>query len=285
MLQLAAVTVLAPLAGAVGVVWLSRRFLQGAAQRGVGALAFAVAFWLGYGLLAWLQSRSDFVPTRHWQWIPYLTIKAAAVGAVIGAVRMPAVARWVLIADTAILSAWFLVPTWPDLEPRREVALPLFAAYLFLLAVLLDSLTGRLQSSAVTAQLALSAFCSAAMIAALVSLTYGEPAVTAAAALAGCAAAGWLFPEPAMARALALAYAVNVGGWAFTGAINPRPPVFALLITPLAPIALWLCAVGPLSRKRGLAAIVLQTAVVLAVLSLAGGWAWYATSDGTDGEW
>jgi hypothetical protein len=283
--QLAAVIVLAPLAGAVGVLWLSRRFLQGAGQQSAGALSFGIAFWLGYALLAWLQLRSDFAPARHWQWIPYLTILAAAVGAVISSVRMPTVARWILIASAAIVSAWFLVPTWPDLEPRREITLPLFAVYLFLLSVLLDSLNGRLQSSAVTAQLALSAFCSAAMIAALVSLTYGEPAVISAAALAGCAVGAWLYPELAMTRALALVYAVNVGGWAFTGAVNPRPPLFALLIAPLAPIALWVCAVGPLGRKRGLVAIVLRTTVVLAVLAIAGAWAWFATSDGTDGEW
>ncbi|MEX2142789.1 MAG: hypothetical protein WD894_26270 [Pirellulales bacterium] len=284
-IQLAAVTILAPAAAALAVLWLGQRALKGAARHGLAPLAFAASYWLGYAMLSWLQSRSDFAPARHWQWIPYLTLLSAAVGALTASIRSHIVARWALIAAVAMISTWLLVPTWPDLEPRRAITLPLVAAYLFLLTVLLEPLAGRLASSVLTSHLALTAACSAALIAALVSLTYGEPAVIAAAALVGCAAGAWLFPEPALARALVLVYAVNVGGWAFTGAINPRPPLFALLVTPLAPLALWVSAVGPLARKRGIAAIALQTAAVLTVLALAGGLAWMATSTDGDSDW
>jgi hypothetical protein len=285
MLQLAAAIVVAPAACAFGVLWLSQRFFKGAAQRASAAVAFAAAFWLGYALLAWVQNRSDFAPSRHWQWIPYLTLLAAAVSGINASIRSYVVLRWALIAVAAIAAAWLVTPTWADLEPRRAITLPLLAAYFFVLAILLELLARRFSAVAIASQLALSAFCSAALIAALVSLTYGEPAIIAATALAGCAAGAWLYPQPALIRALALGYAITVGGWAFTGAINPRPPLFVLLITPLAPLALWTISIGPLARKRGATAIVLQTTAVLAVLALAGGLAWIATSSGDNTDW
>ncbi len=284
-IQLIAVTLFAPAVCALVIFWLGWRFLPAQLQRGVAAIALGGGFWLGYGLLAGLQGRLDFAPTRHWQWIPYATLAAAAVAAAATPFRSRVALRWALTAAISLASAWLIVPTWPDLEPPRTASVALLAAYIFLLTMLLEPLESRLTPTAVIAQMAVAATCSAGLIAAFASLTYGEPAGIAAAALFGCALGAWLFPNGATVRAAALVYAVNVGGWAFTGAINPRPPLFALLITPLAPIALWVCAVGPLSRKRGLVAIVLQTLVVLVVLALAGGWAWLATSDGTDGEW
>ena len=283
--QLAAVTVLAPAAGAVVVLWIGQRFLPRELRRGWAALAFAGGFWLGYALLAWLQSRSDFRPTRHWQWIPYLTLLAAAVAAATTIARLHVAIRWALLAAVAIFSAWLLVPTWPDLAPSRAVTTPILAAYIFLITILLEPLESRLSPTVITSHLALSAACSAGFIAAFVSLTYGEPAGIAAATFAGCAVGAWLFPDAITVRALALVYAVNVGGWAFTGTINPRPPLIALLVTPLAPLALWTCTAGLQARKRGVATIALQTAAVLVVLMIAGGLAWIATSDQTDSEW
>ena len=284
-IQLVAVVLVAPAVGAVAVLWLCQRFPNVAALRGSAALAFAVAFWLGHALLAWLQSRTDFAPTQYWQWIPYVTLLAAAAAALIAAVQMPLLSRWRVLAVTSVLSAWLIVPTWPDLEPPRAVTVPLLSMYFFLLATILEPLANRLPSAVLAAHLALSACCSAALIAALVSLTFGESAIIGAGALIGCAIAAWLFPDVAVARALALVYAVNIGGWAFSGAIYPRPPLFALLVTPLAPLALWICAVGPLARKRGITAIAIQSAAVLIVLALAAGYGWIATSTGGDSNW
>jgi hypothetical protein len=161
----------------------------------------------------------------------------------------------------------------------------LLAVYFLLVTAFVEPLAVRLPSSAVAASLALSAGGTAALIAAMVSVTYGEAAAIACGALAGCAIAARLFPEAATPGALALVYAIHVGGWAFSGAIYPRPPLFALMITPLAPLALWVCAVGPLSRTRGIAATALQTGVVLAVLALGGGLAWFATGADAESGW
>jgi hypothetical protein len=284
-LQQAAVMLVAPAACSVGLLWLANRSLPVVARWAAAAWAFAAAFWLGYALLAWLQNRSDFVPERHWQWIPYLTLLAAAVATATAYGKLRFIARWTLFLVTALVSAWLLVPTWPDLVPRRALAIPLLTAYLLLLTTLLEPLADRLHAAALSTHLAITALASAAMIAAFVSLTYGEPATIAAAALAGCAVGARLFPDTITFRSLTLAYSVNVGGWAFTGAIEPRPPLFALLLTPLAPLALWACVAGPLARYRGLARFVIQTAAVVGVIALAGGLAWIATSSGDNMDW
>jgi hypothetical protein len=254
-------------------------------RRAAAPWAFTAAFWLGYVLLAWLQHRSDFAPDRHWRWLPYLGILAATVASVTSQVNWHVIARGTVVLLTALVSAWLLTPHWPDLAPRRALAIPLLTAYLVLLSALLETLADRLRSAALSTHLAITAFATAALIAAFVSLTYGESAAIAAAALAGCAVVAWRFRDIVMAGSLALVYSVNIGGWAFIGAIEPRPPLFVLLITPLAPLTLWLFVVGPLARKRGLAALAIQTAAVLLVLAVAGGLAWSATSSDDNMTW
>ena len=49
-----------------------------------------------------------------------------------------------------------------------------------------------------------------------------------------------------------------------------RLPLLALLLVPTAPLALWCCLSGPLSRPRGASAIAIQSALVLVVLIVAG---------------
>jgi hypothetical protein len=285
MFQHAAVTVLTSAAAAVAVLWLSQRLLKGAAKRGSGAVAFAAAFWLGYAMLAWLQSRSDFAPTDYWKWIPYATLLASAVGAVTASVKMPLVGRCALFATAAVLSAWLITPTWPDLEPPRAALIPVVTIYFFLLAALVEPLAPRFPCPVVASHFALAAACSAALVFRLASVVYGEAAAIAAGALAGCAVGAWLFPDVAVTRSLALVYAIAVGGWAFGGAIYARPAQLILFVAPLAPLALWICAVGPLARKRGITAIAIQTAAVLTVLALAAGLGWIATSNDGDGNW
>jgi hypothetical protein len=178
------------------------------------------------------------------------------------------VERWLLFALIAFLSAWLLVPAWPGLRPPRPIAIPLLAGYLLLLAAALEPLSQRFSSAQVLAAFAPAAACVAALIAVSVSVTYARPTGAAAVALAGCGSAAWLWPNPLAGRALSLSYAAIVGGWAFIGCIEPQQPLLGLLLAPLAPLALWCCAVGPLSRLRGFAATAVQITTVLLPLAL-----------------
>jgi hypothetical protein len=271
---------LVPAAVSFAVYWVSCRLLSAeTSARYAAALGFAAGFCAGYALLVAItgppgERRFDWallLPKRHWHWIFYLTPAAALVGSIASSSGLLRPERWLLAAMLAIATAPLVVPTWADLQPRRLYCAPLLAAYVLVLAALLEPLAARRPSRTLLFYLMLSAACVAMLIAAAVSLTFSGLAAAAAAALGGvlvadCCAAG----GSGGAHGLSLAYAVCVGGWAFVGAIEPRPPLWALMLAPLAPLALWSCVAGPLSRLRGWWGIAVGVALVLVVLGIAG---------------
>jgi hypothetical protein len=258
-----------PAATAVGVYVLVARLLTAeTAQRYAAALAFGIAFAVGYGLLS---ARADLIPKRHWHWIPYLALGAAVLGPIGAARGLGAAERWLLSLLAALGAAALLVPHWASLKPPRTTWVPVLTAYLGLLAALLEPLAGRVPARTLLAAMALAAACVAALIAGFVSLTYARPALSAVAALAGCWVACWFGLRFLPARGLGLAYAVVVGGWAFVGCIDPPRPLAGLLVAPAAPLALWACVRGPIARASGLPATAARIAAVLRVLGTAAG--------------
>jgi hypothetical protein len=176
----------------------------------------------------------------------------------------------VLLTIAALIAAWKLVPDWESLYPPRAASIPLVAAAMVLLAAALEALPNRLCRPPLVALL--SATAGAAMIAlvASISFKFGQLAGLAAGALAGCTVA-CLRREvgPAVVRGLVPVAAMLLVGVAYVGCIEPDPPVVALLFIPAAPLALWLCAAGPLTRLQGPAAIAAQLLVVLVPLAIA----------------
>jgi hypothetical protein len=258
--------ILAPAAIAAATASLVRRFLpEDVATRYAMPLGFAAAYCAAFVLLA---DGDELLPQRHWHWTLYLAPLAAAIGAVAVATGLHRAERWLLFALIAFISAWLLVPTWPSLRPARPIAVPLLAGYLLLLAAALEPLTRRFSSLRILAALAPAAGCVAALIAASVSVTYAGPSGAAATALAGCLGAAYYWPSVPAVRALSLGYAVVVGGWAYIGCIEPQQPLVGLLLAPLAPLALWCCALGPLARLRGPTAAAVQIVSVMVPLAL-----------------
>jgi len=261
--------IIVPAAVSASTIWLSRRFLSAqTSARYSASVAFAAAFCVGYLLL---PSWAGLVPKRHWHWTPYLALAAAAIGPNSVSSGRHRVRRWLLYLVTAFVSAWLLVPSWASLQPPRSVCVPLLTGYLFLLAALLEPLLCRLPAAAISAQLIVSAACAAVLIAGFVSVTYAQIAGIAAAALIGVWVATLFSSGAASVRGLSLAYSVTVGGWAFIGCIEPQQPAFGLLLAPIAPLSLWFCVCGPLSRLRGRAAATIQTVLVLIHLTIAAG--------------
>jgi hypothetical protein len=100
-------------------------------------------------------------------------------------------------------------------------------------------------------------------LAAGISLKYGQIAGIAAASLGGLL----IVPQPPLAtRGLILCFMILVGGIAFVGCIEPQQPRYALILMPLAPLALWLFAFGPLGKLPARTAGVVQTFAVLVPL-------------------
>jgi len=74
------------------------------------------------------------------------------------------------------------------------------------------------------------------------------------------------------AAGLLPAFAVSIGGSALVAGIEPKPPLWGLFTLPAAPLALWVCAAGPLARLRGAWSAVAAVLVVLVPIAIAAAW-------------
>ncbi|HUE72987.1 MAG TPA: hypothetical protein VMP01_19030 [Pirellulaceae bacterium] len=268
-LQAVGMAFVLPAGAALAAGWLAGKFLPASARSFSAAAAFAVAYCAGSLLL---RRWSELVPTRHFHWPFYLALAGAVLGA-LAATSDPQRGfrwRWQLLA--AILAAIVLVPTYPALSPPRWVQVPLVAGYLFLLAAGLMPLSRRVAPAALAGFLSLSALTVGVLTAGLVNLSHGMGALMAAGALAGCCAALWRVPRPQGAAALAVCYALVVGGWAYIGARESSPRLWGSLAAALAPLALWVLEAPPLAKIAGIWKTIAQWAIVSGVLGAAVAW-------------
>lgn len=269
LLKALALGVLAPAAVALALVWLlGRSWLARAADRGVLALAVAVACLAGCALLPGVTRLN---PDRHYHWLPYIGLLAAVVGSLPPRAGALGVARWLLVALAAVAAAWRLVPVWDDLWPPHAVSIALLAGYFLLLTALLDALPNRLCGPALPGILAMVAgMLMLVLMVAAVSARFAQLGGVLVGAFAGCWIGGLVAKLPSTGTKLPSAdkglfplLAMLVGGLAYVGCIDKDPELPALLLLPAAPLGLWLLAIGPLSKLQGRAAIIAQVGVVM----------------------
>jgi hypothetical protein len=273
----------APFAVALALVFLARRMLPALlSERIAMAAAFAVAFFVGWVLLP--DGWTPLKPARPWHWLPYLGLLAASLSGAAsqttpftdsGCANQRSLSYgWRLAVHlvTAASAAWLLAPNWPDLDPPRYVHVLLLAGYLFALMTLLDALPDHVLGRLCPFVLFAAASATAIVIAVPRVLTMGQITGLAAASLFGCGAAGMLALRDGVTRELVSVYSVLVGGIAFWGSIDPEPPAYSILLAPLAPLMLWLCAYGPLARLSGWKAAAVQIGVVLVPLAILVAW-------------
>jgi MFS family permease len=251
----------------LAIRWLLfRSFLDHRLTRFGASLAFAIAFAVGLAIATKLEL---LWPQRHWHWLPWLTLLAAIVGAFGASEKRPSGARKAVLLLTVAACALLLVPAWPDLKPGRPIAIALLTGYLFLLAISFESLASRMSAPHLLAQTTLASAGLCMLVLVYFSVSYAGLVGVSTAALAG----GWLSTvlqrENHLLSAFSLVYAVNIGGWAFIACVTPRPPLGGMLIAPLAPLSLWCCTRGPLSRLNGIAAAAVHSLLVLALLAIA----------------
>lgn len=260
-LDLFLTAIAAPFGVAFAVQFLMSRLLPAdVARRGSAPLALGLAYLVGYVL--W-SDRGTPVPQRHWHWFPYLAFASTVLGSAAVADGVRLVERWLLFALAAMISAWFLVPHWESLQPSRETYLVALTVGLFLLSTLLDLLPASLAGKTLPAMFALSAISVAVLDIRFFSALYGYLTIPITGALIGCLAVRSISGREPNFRALIPAYSTLVGGAAFVGFVEPQPPLPGFLIAACAPLALWVCAFGPLARLRGFKAVAVRTAVVL----------------------
>jgi len=268
-----------PLVPAVGLAWLLGWLVPAeTSKRYVLGLAVAAGFFAGYVVLP----DPALVPVKYWHWLPYL----AAASVLAAMTQAPGVSwpvRLVASGLVALAAAWLLVPDWEDLKPPRHITIGLLAAYFALLTAAMTPLPNRLVGVQFLGLLAAAAAVLALLIALGFSLRFGQLAAVAAAAFAGVwlaalAMSNWPRGDerhpawlPTAIRGLVPVFALLIGGLAFVGTIDPDPQMPVMLVAPLAPLALWLFAAGPLARLQGLSAILAQCAAVAIPLLIAVG--------------
>jgi len=252
------------------------RFLpQSVAGRCSLAIAAAVAFFVGYALL---PDWAPLVPARHWHWLPHLAVTGAVIGCLSVLVPLPAWGKYLLYLLLGLIGASQLVPTWDNLQPGRTVLIPLLAAYIALISLLLVLLPARLRGRLFVFLLAATAANTAAIVGAEAALKIGQTAFVLAPALFGC----WLAillahrngpkESPLNEEMLGLAtaaliplYTLLTGGSAFVGAMETTEPAYILLLIPAAPVLLWPFAFRPLDRLAGVPAAIANTLTVAIV--------------------
>jgi hypothetical protein len=264
----------------IGIWWLSWRILpRSAFDRYTAAIAFALAFFVGYTLL---PSWAPLKPSRHWHWLPWLGTVAMALGNIGLAQGVSAARRWLPLLLLAAMAALVLVPTWSDLAPPRAVYIAIFGGYLFLLAALLDPLPARVPPRLFLAILSAVSAAVAIMAMVFVSVKFGQVAVVAAAATVGCLVASFFHSVQTNINVHGLipAFVVVVGGLALVSFIEPAPPLYGMLLVPAASLTLWSYGWGPLARLGAVTAAGVQVAAVLVPLAIS--WIWAMLGEGAE---
>jgi len=282
---------LVPTIAAIGLPIILWRVNCSTVRRHALSLPLAVAFVLSYLLppdQTWLvferpaaEKAADatnekrpnpvsLVPKRHWQWLPYLALGTALIGATIAASGVAIGERVLVIAILMFVCAYQLVPTWETLVPARPTMVLILTIYLTLTYLVASLLPERLRGRPLLFQTSGVLLAVATYVIIEISLKIGFTIVPAAAALGGVWLASLFFkwddesltPMAQSVLALLPAFCVLAGGGAFVGAIELPDRRYLLLLIPAAPLTLWLFTFGPLAKLQGITAIVAQTAAV-----------------------
>jgi hypothetical protein len=254
--------VIPALAAFVLFVLISWLWPSEVARRYRCGVAFALAAFIGFVLL---PSTNTLAPDQFYEWILYLAILAAFLSGLIRAEGVTRGERWTAVYVFAPIAAWMIVPQWPELFPAWRIQWAGMALAIMLLTALLHPLPQLLPGSAFPWWLMLAA-------ATISILIFGETFIMLTAlpagALAGCGIAALCVREPPDWRSLVLPYALVISGFAYTGAVYPSEPRWPMLLVPVAPLTLWICRVGPLSRLTGVRAVAVQAACVIVPLAI-----------------
>jgi hypothetical protein len=207
----------------------------------------------------------------------YIALLSAS-GAACGLSQRMNVARLLVVAMTALVAAWWLVPTWDNLQPSRPVWIGILAAYLAALAILMQTAAGRGDGHRVLlVAMSLSALAIALLTATMVSVSLAWLSACASAALVGCGLVSGQQAPRYSVRALVPVYALVVGGCAFVSAIEPSPPLPGFLLAAAAPLAMALIPRARTIRSSRTASHIYSIAATCALLATAAGWLYLQT--------
>jgi hypothetical protein len=227
------------------VLVLLRRFLPSElADRFAATVAVLSGFLTGYELLG----LAPWMPTTHWHWLPYAMLGAAVIGPV--AEGGGAFKRVFSHMVMAVAAAWMLVPTWDDLDPSRTIYLVVIVVYVIGLASLLEPLVKRFPGPLLPAILWATMTTAAVVLALSGSLRFAQITLAGAAALFGLMLVACLKRDVNMLTGISSVFSVMAVGSLLIGRVNSfsEVPLASYMLVPVAPLLLWVCTTGPLSR-------------------------------------
>lgn len=230
----------------------------------------------GFFTTLFLVNGLDWQPRETWHWLPYLGVLVLLAGSVALAQGVVFWERALLLGMLSLLVAVVLVPTWSTIQPVRLRYVLVLAGLVWLLQTLWLPLPRKLQSRAFPIWCALAAMVGSMILALSESLTFAQMGCALASALGGCAIWGWFAHETAWFRSVYSVVAVLFAGLMFTGWVSSFSgiPWIAYMLPACAPLLLWLCVAGPLSRVQGMGRLGLEGGLVLVPLGLAFFLAW-----------
>ena len=200
----------------------------------VFCLPLAIAFVVGV-----FQLREEWAaPTQYWHWLPVAGLLAAVCWTAVSGMGL----RTRLFVGFAIaaVSAWLLVPSWPNMEPSRFTHIVLLAGYLFALFLVSNAVSAGGNPRQHLIAIFTTATVLGLSIAGLFSFEYGELSLLVATSCSACLAASFLWqPTRRCTAGLFVVSNLLLGGTAFVSAVYPQPPILEFLLLPLAPATLW----------------------------------------------
>ena len=245
-------------------------------KRTGNALALVSGFLAGYALL----NLGEWLPNFYWHWLPYVVAMSIVPALITTLGRWGRIVGAFLTLATIGVAIWLLLPTWSKLDELRIVYYVAWTAATFGIAMLLDPLLRRPHAEKLGAPLLMTILTAAYIFAAVVIFLSGRASFTQFAG-AGMAAMGGILLIHAVRkhkeelRDLAVPQTLLLTCLLLISQVDSHSdvPLASYVLVPLAPLALWLIAIKPVSRltgwKKWLALLPLPMAILLAATMLA----------------
>ncbi|MEZ6060560.1 MAG: hypothetical protein R3C19_09380 [Planctomycetaceae bacterium] len=256
---------LLPAVAAAAVFLLLRTALPfHAARRLPSPLALVTGFLVGY----WLLELGPVKPKSARDWLPAMVVLATA--GTLTPWRSLKV-RGAIVLVVAALSAWLLVPNWGRLETTERAFVMAWHVMLVPMILCLEPLEERLTDWAFPAALTGVAACAAIILLLCGSLRFCQTAGCGTGALAGMSLVCFSGRRQTVLSGIVLPYTILLSGILLIGRIGSfsEVPWFCYVLPPLAPLALWIAAVRPLSQLTAAKAAALRIGLPLAVCAAA----------------
>jgi hypothetical protein len=244
--------------GLLAAAWGVRRRKAEPAPLWAGSIAVAAGFAAAYiALFGW----PPLPPKEKWQWLPYLAVLSAVLNVVLEWKRVPPFAGWATTI-IVVLCACLLVPDWQ--EPWWVWCGGLGLVMIVLWAVLHAWAQRGLRASLPLALL-IAATCGAFVLERAATAKFAQLAGALAACCGACLVFSVFARTDRLVAGIVAPCAILLPGLMSAGLFNHFSDVSAVsfVLPSVAPVGVWVAAVGPLRQLKAWKRVALTGVAVL----------------------